>query len=686
MSERPQEGGAPAPGRGLLSLEELAPRVHQSLRPKRREAIPLERVEEILAGLQLGATKPARSAPRLRIHRLAFTGAIPSVRPINYDHVFAPGVNVLLIPDNGAGKSSILKTIKFALTGDDGDYDRDVRDWIHDVWLDFYIDDSEYTVHLSKGEGGLRGYIASAHIRAAADETSRVPHLVQRMRGVDDVQSALQAFFFRHFDLSELSWTQPAGTGRAVRSTSWLTFFQGLVIPGNSEHYLLVDTEHGIGGQQGLILSMLLGLSYASPLNQLMIQSKLAEAETNVTDEQREKAEGDVAALNRELEEVQSGLRAVEAAQRRRRREYEENPTTERLMTLRGEQVAKTEEMELLDAHRRQLNTEIQRQRAQSRSLREAIALRLHFTGIQVSLCPNCDNDVEPTEVERERTHHLCRLCGKEPHTASADDLAAMGAAADELDADSERKVGLRDSAGAEHQRARNQMTALQTQVSALNVMLRKGVEYVLPTPEEEEERSKLDRRVGAIRASLVLAQKIIAEHQAGLDDVAVRIEIQKKARALLQQEAERLNEEGLSHLAGLTEAMAHRFGAESISDLKCSALGHLSLQKNGVQVTWKSIQNAGDRLRVKMAFFLAMMRLGRIEHAGKHPGFLMIDQPGSDEMVVEDFLSLARVLREIDTDYADQLQIFCFTARPEFADATVPEKVYGPTVGNKAF
>jgi predicted ATP-dependent endonuclease of OLD family len=42
-------------------------------------------------------------------------------------------VNALVIEDNLVGKSSVLKTIKFALTGNDDEYDQEVRRWITDV-------------------------------------------------------------------------------------------------------------------------------------------------------------------------------------------------------------------------------------------------------------------------------------------------------------------------------------------------------------------------------------------------------------------------------------------------------------------------------------------------------------------------------------------------------------------------
>lgn len=97
-------------------------------------------------------------------------------------------------------------------------------------------------------------------------------------------------------------------------------------------------------------------------------------------------------------------------------------------------------------------------------------------------------------------------------------------------------------------------------------------------------------------------------------------------------------------------------------------------------------MKNEGERLRVKLAFFLAIMRLSREEGGGRHPGFLIIDQPGSNEMVVADFNALAQVFRRIDHDLGADIQILCFTARAQFQQATETTRIYGPQAAPFAF
>lgn len=669
----------------VFTLDELATRVHGTLPKKSQKEISLERVQETLSGIDLSRTKWNRTAPRLWVNHLSFEGIGKDGQPIHYEQKFASGINIVLIPDNGAGKTTILKTIKLALTGDD-EYDNDVRGWIHRIWLQFSIDTTPFTVHLSRGEGGFHGYLSGGHVNVRMEGAPRLPLLLGLMHSAEEYSANLQQFFFRRFEMSSLSWTEASDGGRTVRSTSWLTFLHALVIPGNSEGYLLIDPARAYGGQEGLILSMFLGLSYAEPLNDLLVKRKLAEADNQVSVEDRDQAQANIDALQKEIEAVQAEIKSIEAEQRKRQRQYEEAPTTQRLFDLRTEQVTTGEHLSQLEERHRELQREIQQSRARAQTLREGIALRLHFTGLEVALCPNCDHTVAEAEVQRERTEHLCRLCGKQAHAASAGELESMAASADELDALVERSSRVRDDITNEIRRVRSHAIALQEQLVGLERVLRQGIDYVLPTEEERERRSSLDRQIGAIRAKMSVADQVIARYKAGQDDALIRAKIHEKARGVLRNEADRLNEHGLAGFSALTEAMARRFGAESISEVSVSAVGALRLRKNGVQVSWGSIRNPGDRLRIKLAFFLAMMRLGRVEHAGRHPGFLMIDQPGSDEMVVEDFLAVAAALREIERDHEDELQVICFTARSEFADATVPGKIYGPKVGTKAF
>jgi hypothetical protein len=293
---------------------------------------------------------------------------------------------------------------------------------------------------------------------------------------------------------------------------------------------------------------------------------------------------------------------------------------------------------------------------------------------------------VDQGAVERERTEHACRLCGKQAHDASLADLAAMQAEADGLEGQCARDERVRDGLSAAIRRINVDADAACRKIAMLEEVTKRGVDFVLPTDTERSERSRLEQHIGGLCARRELIQQRIEQSSLAGEQADIRGLVYEKVRETLRTRADEQNEDVLQSLSSYTYEMARAFGAQSITDVTCSALGALSLRKHGVRVTFRNINNAGERLRVKLAFFLAMMRLGRQEHGGRHPGFLMIDQPGSAEMVDEDFGAVARVLFGIDAHFADELQILCFTARPQFANATVAGKVYGPQSGQFAF
>lgn len=109
--------------------------------------------------------------------------------------------------------------------------------------------------------------------------------------------------------------------------------------------------------------------------------------------------------------------------------------------------------------------------------------------------------------------------------------------------------------------------------------------------------------------------------------------------------------------------------------------MGVVRLTKSDKPISFGKIMNPGERFRAKLALFLAMMQLGCEVGYGRHPGFLLIDQLGAAEMVPVDLRASAAALKGIDENFGEKVQIICCTARPEFAEATKEEKVYGPTV-----
>jgi len=100
---------------------------------------------------------PASLGKSLVITRLKFSGEKNNGEEINYDQPFSTGLTVW-IAQNGRGKSSIYRIIKYCLTGHNT-LKPDVRKWLSEIKLEFRISSELYTVLVDKqsrvSEGGL---------------------------------------------------------------------------------------------------------------------------------------------------------------------------------------------------------------------------------------------------------------------------------------------------------------------------------------------------------------------------------------------------------------------------------------------------------------------------------------------------------------------------------------------------
>jgi hypothetical protein len=681
-----------------LSKEGLCTAIYASFARRYRERIQPEDIAAVLETLDLSDYLLEFRAPQLQVRRLRFTGAkhlhghVEPI-PIAYDQTFAPGVNVVLIEENEVGKSSIWKTIKFALTGDSSDYDADVRSWIVAVWLTFALNDQPYTIILSRGDEVLQATLVPGEENRSLEEAVTSTSILFNAQGTENVKAELQHFFFNRLGLAELSWTQ-AVSGEpgevAERKASWLTYFQALLIPDGGDRYLLCDREHAYGNQAGLILSAFLGLSLTDPLNKLLVEAsrtrKEIQHEQSLSDQEREQAEAKIAALTIELQSARDRLKEIATAQQARRRAVETAESNRRILEMQAIFKEKNAELVAHQAEQENLGLRIQQDRKRERQLREAVRLQLHFTGISVTLCPNCDTMVDEEAVAHEQETHACRLCGKPAHHAPEEEIAVMEVEADACERRRKEAERDRDAIGQRIYHLHTELSALTTDIEQAQTASVQGLSYAFPTPQEEEEHDALLTKVGMIQRDLTIARERAKGRQPEIDRLDLHQRVVGKVREALKKEAARRNEDKLQWLGELTQDIARRIGAESVTNLTCSPLGAVQLLKHDQSVAFNGIKNDGERLRVKLAFFLAMMRLGREAGGGRHPGFLIIDQPGSNEMVPNDFSALAQVFRQIDQEFGSEIQVLCFTARPQFAEATDSSRIYGPQAAPFAF
>lgn len=676
----------------MASLNELADKVYASFSRANQERIPRDLIVDVLSSLDLSIPALQSATPQLLLHRLIFSGektlqGEDESRSFRYDQKFQTGVNVLLVPDNNVGKSSVMKTIKFALTGDDSDYDVDVKTWIKRIWLQFSVGVDTFTIYIFRAEKSLRGILVLGDEDKYLEDLSEIPKKFFDAHGSEKLQENLQQFFLERFGLSILRWTQMDSSGIATRGTSWKTFFQAMLIPDSSDQYLLCDPQHAIGNQEGLIFSTFLGLRLVEPLNHLLVEKNLIGRKEKRDSEEVKNKQETINQLRKELEEIREEIRTIKLNQGLRKRAFAIEDSTERIFNEIDPRLR--EIVSNVNGIQEQINlltTDIKRSSARARGLREAIQFKLHFTGLEVLLCPNCEATVDEQSIVQEKEHHICRLCNAPALPASQDELEALEAEAREFDRrarDNERsKTGLERKL----QRMLQERESLLQERELQEERAKFSYELAIETPEESEKLENLYVQSGELSGRISLLTQQLTNVEMDEDGTKLRLQVINKVRDFLKKEAEELNETVLQRLSLTIQALVRITGVESITDISCTPLGKVQLRKHGNSISFSGIQNSGEKFRVKLAFFLAMMQIGREPGIGRHPGFLMIDQMGSHEMVEKDCFALAEVLQQLDKDLQKTVQLICFTTRSEFQQATNEAKVYGPQAGKFAF
>ncbi|MGA2700339.1 MAG: hypothetical protein ABSH35_04500 [Isosphaeraceae bacterium] len=374
--------------------------------------------------------------------------------------------------------------------------------------------------------------------------------------------------------------------------------------------------------------------------------------------------------LRRELGEL-------DEVQARRLKVLTDGDLANQLIATQGDLIESDLEVVQIGEQAQNLNTQVRQSHATARRLREQIDLSRELTGLQVTMCPNCARAIDQEAVQREKSSHQCRLCIRPVPEGSEDEAAILEAAAKEYDQNAAALTAQFEQVKRNLTAAQRKSHELILKAESLRARINEGAAKGLPTPDEADRRGRLHEEIGEINYEIKTLEQNPGRASSPKDREK-RSKIIEQVRVVLKEEADERNKEIEARLNELAQDVVKALRADQISGIKCYPTGVVKLTKNGENIAFTKIMNPGERYRAKLALFLAMMRLGCEAGIGKHPGFLMLDQLGGAEMVPEDLQASAAALRRIEEEFSERVQIICFTARPEFREATVADKVYG--------
>ncbi|KQO31345.1 hypothetical protein ASF10_22165 [Flavobacterium sp. Leaf82] len=704
-----------------INYREFIKYVHQ----KFADDISSEEVEDLLH-LEESYNKdsPASLGKSLSLNRLIFSGTKLSGDLINFDEILHKGINIW-IADNHKGKSTIFKIIKFALTGNDS-IKKDIKLWIDEILLEFTIGRITYTCHIDR-TGRDKGALYSFNIdqynffkgNQKLDTLQKDVEFVFNSR--QDFEDKLQKFFFEQFSFYNLKYTQKTGGKDSfdltTSSLSWSTYFKSIYLESSNYEYLFFDTEK-FGAQGKKIFEMILGLPLTYPINMLNVQRdrvsekigqiKLVDkSKTDTTKSTKEKLDKRYQEVLKELELINKNTE-INFNERPLIEEYtkiqdkvnqiriNQRTVTDSYQAEKAKLIPLEEEIRNLESDKRKIDAEIIKLKKQELNLELYKQSQSFFSNLDIKTCPHCELQVSDAKKENERDHHICSLCGEESTEQKVEESEILQKAnqiKDEINGHNDKLKKINTTINDAELVVKKVKKSIQDHYGKMiaipsidsdNKRLKEiENEIALINKEREKHKNPIEKKDQLIKEEAVLNFQLEEIKKMELNVVSeelVTLNLKKTildyALSALEKKRIILNKDILGKLEQLILNEINAFGLKSITQIEINDRYELIFTQNDVPISFNDLTE-GEKLRVKLAFYLSLIQLD-IEHSlGRHPRFLIFDSPGSEEMVPKHLQGLSDIFKNINDRFKDQLQIFVGSALREFSQITDKDRTF---------
>ncbi|PRX66573.1 hypothetical protein B0I32_10513 [Nonomuraea fuscirosea] len=624
-----------------------------------RIGVPAEDVRSVFDdyGVPL-ATPPAR--PRtLRLHRLRLSGVrTGSVYPGKFDTPlrFSEGLTGL-VAANLRGKTSVLELITWCLRGSPRE-SIGVRHWLHEIDLDVEVAGQPMGFRLNLTNEKITSAVVLTGPDIQTLETAREPdaarQIVSVLRASSDESYAeqIQALMMDRLDLHPLvNSFQETGT----QTHGWPVYFGAIYLPAGRDKALLGEVL--MSGLPGRLLQVFLDLPSAAALTRVKTTADVlaARRKTHLAADKEAREQ-----RNQERQQIEENLR--QAQQRLALLGDGDEGEQESLTDLAAEAVRLSRAVagaqdlwdELMQAHRR-ARAQRQHDAKLVNDVSESATARLLFHGLDPKACPRCDQEITAERRREESQAHACAVCSRlvPGDDDNPDDVIA------------EAKQRLEASAAAERaakqalEAAEAELTRLSGDLARVQERLRRA-EFATQVPARVAAREQVLRLEGAL--------SVFPELPPLVDDPGQTkaLKVLKTAVKTLEEDHETAAETLFSDLNREIVELGRRFGIDSLEAVRIDRAARLEVTKGGDRPKPFGVQSPGERLRLRIAVVIALLRVGAAHHVSTHPGLLLIDSPKAEE--VQD-LDIRRLLGELAKLAMDRhLQVLITTSDFELA------------------
>ncbi len=604
-------------------------------------------VDLVLSEIGVREERPTRRADTLAIRRLAFSGVKRATKYKDGPYQFTwsdlgPGLFGILSPDaNQIGKSTVLDVMVWALRGRPRSLKPEVRAWIDEVELEFTIGGERYCVSFTDLDGIPQGKLV-----LQAPGPART---LQTFKGEDHFEQVMGDLMMERFALQPIPNVSHTGEEASQFMHAWTAYVASMFIEG-SHPAILGDVT--TGALWWRMLQLFMGMPYAATHMALRNAVTL------------EQAQGEGAAVARTAQARFSvEIKHLEGETRRLKELLKKETGTaisarelDELSTQNATLVRETSDLQVmiseLEIATAALRTQRDEARATQRRLKEGAASRKVFAGLDPVCCPRCASAFEEERSLAEEAEGRCAVCDR---STLNDDAEALEEALEAARVRVDELVVAEKAAQSRLDAARKELSTVVKTRTAVAGKVRAAESQVSAIRRRRELEDEALRVAGALDQLKTLARKELPDHS------AERLVILKAAEQIAEARMKAASSDVMSKLGDEMVLLAQRFGFKGLESV--------TVRGNGIQVSisgvasYYSKQTPGQRLRLRIALVIAMMRMAHDTGFGHHPGLLLIDSPGSEELSELDLLAMISEINQI-AEETPNLQVFVASAR----------------------
>lgn len=675
--------------------------VHSSF----KGVLNVEEVDEILSLPEgYGRDDPISTGKRLRLNKIDFVGNRSSDESFAYSRKFYGGVN-MWVADNLKGKSTILKLIKYALTGRNS-LKADMNKWIDHVYLEFSIGGNDFTVLLKFDKPRLRGILYSVDIKSIKSNSFGQSNIIFDAKDGISYEKQIQSFFFNQFSFYSLKWTQKdsAKDSNELREagSSWVTYYKAIYLESKDVEKLFY------GSQNELMFQMLLGLHLTYPINTLKVKKEIKQHELailKITNDSlannRQESydfdtnlDGELIGIDEKVVKIRQELNLAgnisklwqehsRITSEIVRKDVETNGLRGELSELSGKVDDANSGIEVVGHERDSLSREIQKNNKKILDLQEYLELGIFFSNLDVKSCPHCSHKVTQERRKNEKETHQCSLCNSEINSNEVDE-EYYGQKIEQLETDNEKyesHINMLNTKIIEDNKKAEVIKKLAVDISNRiaraeydDDLIKQLKEVELKIKESDIDKGALDDELSRLlieKGGIEYRIKNKAVEVADSGDFteisrrSIEIDVLQSGIDELEQQRFKNSEQILQDLQTLILEELHSIGLKSFSKVRITNKFRLAFTQHGDELGFSDITE-GEQLRVKLAFYLGLIQMDIKYNVGRHPKLLIIDTPGKEEGDKQYLQGLSEMLSFLDKKFGDEAQILVGTASRE--------------------